>query len=209
MTDFGRCLPIRKRSSLVRGAAGRFCRALCGRVARLQPKGSCSDRDHRRCGRSDSYLPYSETRSPPSRSDRRGRVFLYGVGSIDTASDHAALDHGKRATCRDGDPSAGIEESEDHLPTCRDSRRSVCRSAGGASPRHVNGGNLLRESGVVERLTNMAQNELINIVTFFLGTCVGMTMAADVFLASRDSQDHLSGVVAFGFSTAGGVLFGS
>jgi len=44
------------------------------------------------------------------------------------------------------------------------------------------GGNLLRESGVVERLTNMAQNELINMVTFFLGTCVGMTMAADVFL---------------------------
>jgi oxaloacetate decarboxylase beta subunit len=44
------------------------------------------------------------------------------------------------------------------------------------------GGNLLKESGVVERLTKMASNELINIVTFFLGTCVGLTMSADKFL---------------------------
>ncbi|MBI5647376.1 MAG: sodium ion-translocating decarboxylase subunit beta [Ignavibacteriae bacterium] len=70
------------------------------------------------------------------------------------------------------------------------------------------GGNLLRESGVVERLTNMAQNELINIVTFFLGTCVGMTMAADVFLRVETLKILSLGVVAFGFSTVGGVLFG-
>ena len=70
------------------------------------------------------------------------------------------------------------------------------------------GGNLLRESGVVERLTNMAQNELINMVTFFLGTCVGMTMAADVFLRLETLKIIGLGVVAFGFSTVGGVLFG-
>lgn len=70
------------------------------------------------------------------------------------------------------------------------------------------GGNLLRESGVVERLTNMAQNELINIVTFFLGTCVGMTMAADVFLRWETLKIIGLGVVAFGFSTVGGVLVG-
>lgn len=70
------------------------------------------------------------------------------------------------------------------------------------------GGNLLRESGVVERLTNMAQNELINIVTFFLGTCVGMTMAADVFLRLETLKILSLGIVAFGFSTVGGVLFG-
>ena len=70
------------------------------------------------------------------------------------------------------------------------------------------GGNLLRESGVVERLTNMAQNELINIVTFFLGTCVGMTMAADVFLRLDTLKILTLGIVAFGFSTVGGVLFG-
>jgi sodium ion-translocating decarboxylase beta subunit len=70
------------------------------------------------------------------------------------------------------------------------------------------GGNLLRESGVVERLSNMAQNELINVVTFFLGTCVGMTMAADVFLRWETLKIISLGIVAFGFSTVGGVLFG-
>ncbi len=70
------------------------------------------------------------------------------------------------------------------------------------------GGNLLRESGVVERLTNMAQNELINIVTFFLGTCVGMTMGADVFLRWETMKIIVLGVIAFGFSTVGGVLLG-
>jgi oxaloacetate decarboxylase beta subunit len=70
------------------------------------------------------------------------------------------------------------------------------------------GGNLLRESGVVERLTNMAQNELINIVTFFLGTCVGMTMGAEVFLRFETLKILSLGVIAFGFSTVGGVLVG-
>ena len=70
------------------------------------------------------------------------------------------------------------------------------------------GGNLLRESGVVERLTNMAQNELINIVTFFLGTCVGMTMGAEVFLRWETLKIISLGIVAFSFSTVGGVLCG-
>ena len=70
------------------------------------------------------------------------------------------------------------------------------------------GGNLLRESGVVERLTNMAQNELINIVTFFLGTCVGLTMSAEQFLKIDTVKIICLGVVAFGFSTIGGLLLG-
>lgn len=70
------------------------------------------------------------------------------------------------------------------------------------------GGNLLRESGVVERLSHMAQNELINIVTFFLGTCVGMTMGAEVFLRWETLKILSLGVVAFGCSTVGGLLFG-
>lgn len=70
------------------------------------------------------------------------------------------------------------------------------------------GGNLMRESGVVERLTNMAQNELINIVTFFLGTCVGLTMAADQFLKIETLKIISLGVVAFGMSTVGGLLIG-
>lgn len=70
------------------------------------------------------------------------------------------------------------------------------------------GGNVLRESGVVERLTNMAQNELINIVTFFLGTCVGMTMSAEQFLNLETLKIFSLGIVAFAFSTAGGVIVG-
>ncbi len=70
------------------------------------------------------------------------------------------------------------------------------------------GGNLLRESGVVDRLSNMAQNELINIVTFFLGTCVGMTMSADVFLRWDTLKILSLGIIAFSCSTVGGLLFG-
>ncbi len=70
------------------------------------------------------------------------------------------------------------------------------------------GGNLMRESGVVERLTNMAQNELINIITFFLGVSVGLTMTADSFLRLETIKIIILGVFAFGFSTVGGLLLG-
>lgn len=70
------------------------------------------------------------------------------------------------------------------------------------------GGNLMKESGVVDRLVNMAQNELINIVTFFLGTCVGLTMAADQFLKLETLKIISLGVVAFSLSTVGGLLIG-
>ncbi|MDD5088486.1 MAG: sodium ion-translocating decarboxylase subunit beta [bacterium] len=69
-------------------------------------------------------------------------------------------------------------------------------------------GNLFRESGVVQRLTKTAQNELINLVTIFLGTSVGITMSADVFLRWSSIKIILLGSVAFAFSTAGGVLLG-
>ena len=46
-------------------------------------------------------------------------------------------------------------------------------------------GNLMRESGVVERLSNAAQNELMNIITIFLGVSVGATMPAEVFLTPK------------------------
>lgn len=67
-------------------------------------------------------------------------------------------------------------------------------------------GNLFRESGVVERLNHAAQNELMNIVTIFLGVGVGATMTAENFLKPRVILVFVMGVVAFGFSTAGGVL---
>ncbi len=67
-------------------------------------------------------------------------------------------------------------------------------------------GNLLREAGVVDRLSKMVQNELINIVTLFLGISVGATASADVFLTEQTIKIIVLGVIAFSFSTAGGVL---
>ncbi len=67
-------------------------------------------------------------------------------------------------------------------------------------------GNFFRECGVVERLSKAAQNEIINIVTIFLGTSVGITMTGERFLAPRTIMIIVMGVVAFGVSTAGGVL---
>jgi oxaloacetate decarboxylase beta subunit len=67
-------------------------------------------------------------------------------------------------------------------------------------------GNIMRESGVVERLTKASQNEIINVVTIFLGTSVGLTMGAENFLQSKTIMIIVIGVVAFAFSTAGGVL---
>jgi carboxybiotin decarboxylase len=67
-------------------------------------------------------------------------------------------------------------------------------------------GNILRESGVVDRLTKSAQNEIINITTIFLGTSVGLTMGAENFLKTSTLVIIVIGVVAFAASTAGGVL---
>ena len=67
-------------------------------------------------------------------------------------------------------------------------------------------GNFLRECGVCERLSKAAQNELINVVTIFLGTSVGITMTGDRFLRVDTLSILALGVVAFGFSTAAGVV---
>ncbi len=69
-------------------------------------------------------------------------------------------------------------------------------------------GNLFRESGVVQRLSKAAQEELMNIVTIFLGLGVGSTMRAEYFLKPQTLEILALGVVAFASATAGGVLFG-
>lgn len=70
------------------------------------------------------------------------------------------------------------------------------------------GGNLMKESGVVERLTKMASNELMNIITLFLGVSVGLTMSAEAFLKIDTLKILGLGVIAFSFSTIGGLLVG-
>ena len=69
-------------------------------------------------------------------------------------------------------------------------------------------GNLMKESGVVERITKTAGNELMNIVTIFLGFSVGCTTNASTFLTLQTVEIVILGVVAFGVGTAGGVLLG-
>ena len=69
-------------------------------------------------------------------------------------------------------------------------------------------GNLLREAGVVERLSQAAQNELINVVTIFLGLTIGATMTASSFLNWETIKIIVLGLVAFTLDTAGGLLFG-
>lgn len=69
-------------------------------------------------------------------------------------------------------------------------------------------GNLFRESGVVERLSNTAQNAMINIITIFLGTTVGATARAETFLSPETLKIIGLGLLAFSFSTVGGVIIG-
>ena len=67
-------------------------------------------------------------------------------------------------------------------------------------------GNLLKESGVTERLSKTAQNELMNIVTIFLGISVGATATATTFLTAKTLGIMAMGICAFAFGTAGGLL---
>jgi oxaloacetate decarboxylase beta subunit len=69
-------------------------------------------------------------------------------------------------------------------------------------------GNLLKESGVCDRLVKTAQNELMNIITIFLGVSVGATTQADKVLSLDFGKVMLLGVVAFSLGTACGILIG-
>ena len=69
-------------------------------------------------------------------------------------------------------------------------------------------GNLMRESGVVERLVDTASNALCTIITIFLGVSVGATATAEIFLSTQTLTIVVMGLVAFAMSTVGGVLLG-
>jgi carboxybiotin decarboxylase len=69
-------------------------------------------------------------------------------------------------------------------------------------------GNLLKVSGVVDRLSNAAQNEIINIATLFLGLAIGATMSASSFLNLDTGKIMVLGLFAFGLDTVAGLLFG-
>ncbi|MDL1943983.1 sodium ion-translocating decarboxylase subunit beta [Chloroflexi bacterium CFX2] len=69
-------------------------------------------------------------------------------------------------------------------------------------------GNLLKVSGVVDRLSNAAQNEIINIATLFLGLAIGATMSAEAFLNFDTAKIMALGLFAFALDTVAGLLFG-
>ena len=69
-------------------------------------------------------------------------------------------------------------------------------------------GNLMRESGVVERLSKSAQNEIANVTTIFLGLTVGSTMSGDSFIQGTTALILAMGLLAFVLDTVGGVLVG-
>ncbi len=69
-------------------------------------------------------------------------------------------------------------------------------------------GNLFKESGVVDRICKTAQNELMNIITIFLGVSVGATTTADKIINKKFIMVLILGVIAFSIGTAAGVLFG-
>jgi len=69
-------------------------------------------------------------------------------------------------------------------------------------------GNLLKESGVVQRLTRASENEIINVSTLFLGLVVGSTMTAESFLKLDTLKILILGLFAFGLDTAAGITFG-
>ena len=67
-------------------------------------------------------------------------------------------------------------------------------------------GNFIRECGVTDRLLKAAQNEIINVVTIFLGVSVGITMKGERFLQVETIKIIVLGVIAFSISTAGGII---
>ena len=70
-------------------------------------------------------------------------------------------------------------------------------------------GNLFKETGCTDRLSDTVQNALMNIVTILLSTAVGSTMVGSTFLTAQTLKIVVLGVVAFGISTAGGLLGGN
>ena len=69
-------------------------------------------------------------------------------------------------------------------------------------------GNLMRESGVVDRLVKSASNEIANVTTIFLGLTIGATMVGSSFANVQTLIILVLGILAFGLDTAAGVLFG-
>ena len=132
-----------------------------------------------------------------------------GARAHHSAPDHAGPHHREGTRGGHGRAASGVLR-----PNASSFRSPFCCSSSFCCPRRspligmLMFGNLLREAGVVERLSQTAQNELINIVTILLGLTVGSRLAAEAFLTAETLGILAIGLVAFAVGTATGVLMG-
>ena len=211
MTDFG---PLLERPyTVILGAAaqfGIFGTLLMAHPPRVQHQPGGLHRHHRLRRRTDLHLRGLHPGARPAGAHRRGGLLLHVPGAHHPAAHHAGAHHAGRAGHRDA------------LHRASRSRRRlkvlfpivttlVCGLIAPMSTPLIGMlmfGNLLREAGVVERLSNAAQNELINVVTIFLGLTIGSTMSADKFLTAQTLFILGMGLVAFALDTVAGLGFG-
>ena len=121
---------------------------------------------------------------------------------IHAASDEAA-DHQRRTGSQDGNDPPGLQDRKDHFPIVVSLVVILLLPSTAPLIGCLMLGNLWRECGVTERLSDTVQNALMNIVTVFLGISVGATTVASSFLTLNTLKIVVLGLLAFCFSTVG------
>ncbi len=209
MTDFGPL--IARPSSLLLGCSGtarHLLRISARACARLPGQGCGSHRHHRRCGRPDLHSGRIPSGSGLSARHRYCGVLVYGAHTAYPAADHASADHQEGARGQDGAAASGLKTEKIVFPIAVAIIVILLIPDTAPLIGMLMLGNLLRECGVTDRLSDTAQNALCNIVTIFLGLSVGCKAIASTFLTWETIKIIILGLIAFTFSTVGGVLFG-
>jgi Na+-transporting methylmalonyl-CoA/oxaloacetate decarboxylase beta subunit len=174
---------------------------------RFHSRGSGVDRHHRRGGRTDLHLPDRHSRPAPAGRGGGGRLQLYGAGAGDPTTDPASADHSEERAINMPQARPVSQTAVIAFPIFITVLTALAIPSSAPLIGMLMFGNLLRESGVTDRLSKTAGGALINIVTIFLGLVVGATMQGDTFLSPQTLFILVLGAVAFAFSTAGGILF--
>ena len=206
MTDFGPLIANPK--SLLLGAAAQL--GIFVTYVALVPEVYWSRsflyRHHRRRGRPHGHLHHQPSGSPPPWPHRCGGLLLHGAGAGDSASIMKLLTTDKERKIKMKQLRPVSKTEKILFPIIVTIFVSFLVPSAASLVGALMLGNLMRECGVVERLSKTVQNELMNIVTIFLGLSVGATATAATFLSWQTLGILVLGIVAFGFGTAGGVL---
>ena len=135
-------------------------------------------------------------------------IFIYGASTTYSASNNESVDNAKGKKRLQWFSLRVVSQSEKN--SVSNYFTTACWTCCFQAHHHLLGmlclGNLMKESLVVDRLSDVAQNSLINIVTIFLGLAVGSKLAADKFLTPETLGILILGMVAFAIGTASGVL---